>query len=141
MIGAKVRTDINQHESYVYGPLAWHGLSLMALPCLIMRTTLQESTLERGLHCLGCAKATCRQAKWHNTECRGCQFSGPGGVDVPLSTDPSSRSNDSRQSCRVVNDRDKLYTKEKILPHILGCGNAQAYLADLDLERERFARV
>lgn len=108
----------------------------MPLPCLIIKNTLEESTLERGLHCLGCATAVCSASRLYYDYCRGCQVSRPEGVDVPKDRRPGLDNNEML-TCKATVDRGRLYTKDEILTHISECGNAQAYLADLDLERNR----
>ena len=115
----------------------------MPLPCLAIANTLQESTLERGLHCLGCVRALCdRTQPSRDGYCTGCQISRPGGSDILISKiDLYRLKKDEMVTCKTVVDRGRLYAKSEILTHIRECGNAQDYLADLNLERKRFSEV
>lgn len=94
-------------------------------------------TVDRGYHCLGCAKAVCgRLLRKKSLDCRGCQTSSEqGGIDEPRSRDFFDL--DVTLSCKVAVDRGKLYSRAAILAHIAVCSNVQDHLADLEIEKGR----
>ena len=118
--------------------IPWNGMAFMAMPhLLIIKITLQETSLERGLQCFGCKRAVCRYYGREEYKCKGCKVSTGGGVDEPLPSQGNSSAYEGKYSCKVAIDRWRLYTKEEILQHISQCIHVQEYLADLNLECNR----
>lgn len=109
----------------------------MPLAVLMLDSNPLNNTMDRGYHCLGCAKAICSRPLLRKAlDCRGCQTSSQqGGIDQPRSKNYHDA--DATWSCKAAVDRGKLYSRAEILAHIAVCNNVQNHLADLEIEKGR----
>lgn len=128
----RLRVPIPTNISFRIRPERPDYDAVMSVPCLQPEQSGGGITEDRGYHCLGCAKATCRG---ETLNCGGCQRSRQGGIDEPISIGWIGV-----PSCRVAMESNRLYSKAEILDHVSKCINVQDLLADWNLERARPVR-
>lgn len=128
------RCDIRHHMSRRRAPD--FNLGVMPLPWLESAGFYGATAIDRGYHCLGCARAAC-PGQYRGDCYHGCQACLPKGVDVPYSSDFIWPGTGGTRACKTALDRERLYSKTEILSHITQCLNAQDYLADLGIEMNR----